>query len=105
MTGEEHRFEAPHYAIFSSLLLLSLSYTIISSSATYSRRPSANIRPLICSIKLHTHTERGTSCFSLISNSILDELRDVCFDITDMTSNLWRGNFMSATKSSLLSSK
>jgi hypothetical protein len=51
------KHEAPHYAIFSSLMLLPTSYAQTVSSATYSYIPLGHILP--CQIPtFNTHTKQ-----------------------------------------------
>jgi hypothetical protein len=46
------------------LLNMQFSPAFLSSSATYSRSPSASVLPKICENNFQPHTERGSSCFT-----------------------------------------
>jgi hypothetical protein len=50
--------KVPRYAVFSTRLLPSPSYAQISSSAPYSRKPSAYIPPSVWATKFHTHVKQ-----------------------------------------------
>jgi hypothetical protein len=54
--SREHK--APCYAVFSNSLLRRPSQAQISSSAPYSRKPSAYIPPLIWATKFYTHIKQ-----------------------------------------------
>ena len=48
--------EAPHYVVFSTLLVPRHSYAQIPSSAPYSQTPSAYVPPSMSVTKFYTHT-------------------------------------------------
>jgi hypothetical protein len=55
------RYEAPHYVVFSSLLLFYVLWVQIFSSRTYSRIASVCV-PLMSETEFHTHTKLRTKC-------------------------------------------
>jgi hypothetical protein len=55
-------YEAPHYAVFSSLLSLYPSSVQMSSSAPCSQTPSVYVPPIVPETKFHTYTEPRKFC-------------------------------------------
>ena len=56
----EHK--APYYVVFSTPLLPCPSYAQTSSSAPFSRKPSAYVPPSMSATKFHTHTNKRQNC-------------------------------------------
>jgi hypothetical protein len=68
---KRRKYEAPHYVIFSSILLLPPSYAQIFSSAPYFQTLSFYVLPLIWETKFLTHTKQQEtvpeiSCLPLV---------------------------------------
>jgi hypothetical protein len=55
--GEDYKFEAPHYAGLSNLLLFHPSSVQIFSSAPCSQMLSVCVLPIMSDTKFHTHTK------------------------------------------------